>query len=84
VVALLADTSFGPFQVRPLCGVRVFARPAAGNAEARMRSSEREGELQRIRRRIAETWRDTPRKALALETLDRLVWEAYKASNDAA
>jgi hypothetical protein len=49
-----------------------------------MRSSEREGELQRIRRRIAETWRDTPRKALALETLDRLVWEAYKASNDAA
>jgi hypothetical protein len=41
-------------------------------------------DFQRVRRRIAETWADTPGKEAALEALDQLIWQAFKASNDAA
>ena len=49
-----------------------------------MGAMERAADFQRIRRRIAETWVDTPGKNAALQALDRLIWEAYKASNDTA
>ena len=58
-------------------------RTSLGNQDA-MGAMEKAADFQRIRRRIAETWVDTPGKNAALQALDRLIWEAYKASNDAA
>ena len=49
-----------------------------------MGAMERATDFQSIRRRIAENWVDTAGKNAALQALDQLIWEAYKASNDAA
>jgi hypothetical protein len=45
-----------------------------------MGASEKAADFQRIRRRIAETWADTPWKRAAVQALDQLIWEAYEAS----
>ena len=58
-------------------------RTSLGKQDA-MGSLERAAVFQRVRRRIAETWVDTPGKNAALQALDQLIWEAYKASNDSA